>query len=383
MGDFVSRAKARVATYCPDEANKALEKSKIMLMQSKNAVFFCHVMLSLKHIWDATQPTAYTDGRVIGYNPEFFLLQSTAERIGLMLHETLHVALFHVCRTGDFDPLIFNMAADYVINLMIIEAGFKLPKGGLYDKKYAGMSTEEVYVLLKKENVQPPKEFMLDIKGKEDPQDLKNDIDEILIQAVLQSEASSDKAGSVPQEIQFYVDGLVNPVIPWNRLMKSYMTQFAKDDYSYQRINKRFMPEYLLPSLYSEKVCDIAVGTDVSGSVTDLEYTHYCAETMALLKWLKPGKTHFIQFDTNIKSVYELNSLADFSKVEFTGRGGTRIDPLMEWAKENKPACLIVFSDGDFSKPSVDPKIPVLWIVHSTRPFKPPFGKVIPFIFNP
>ena len=364
-----------------EAANKALEKTRITLMGSDNAVFFCSVMLSMVHIWDNKQPTAYTDGRVIGYNIMFFMGLTPKQRVGLVLHETLHVAFCHVLRAMGLDPLLYNYAADYVINLIIIAAGFELPPGALYDRKYEGMNVEQVYALLPKDMPQPDG-FMDDIRDPgDDPgeiEKLREELDDILVQAVQMSNSSEDKPGSVPSEIEFYVESLLNPVIPWNRLMKSFMTKFAKDDYSYKKFNKRYMP-ILLPSLYSEKVADFAVGTDTSCSVTDKQYGHYVAETMNLLKWLKPDKIHFLQFDTKLKTVYELNSQADFEKVKFTGRGGTNVEPLMKWAEKNRPTCLVVFSDGDFREPKTNPKIPVLWIVHDNPTFKAPFGKVIQF----
>jgi len=367
-------------------ANKALEKTKITLMSSPNCVFFATVMLSLKHIWDNSQPTAYTDGRVIAYNMAFFMRMPHLQRVGVVLHETLHVAFMHVCRSMGFDPKKYNYAADYVINLIVIAAGFELPAGCLLDNKYKGMGTEDVYRLLPKD-MKEPKDFMDDIRDGTggDPgelEKLKADLDDILVQAVQQSAASSDNFGSVPASIQFYVNSMLSPVIPWHRLMKSFMTKFAKDDYSMQKINRRFMPDFYLPSLFSEKVCDFAVGTDTSCSVTDEQYGHYAAETMQLLKWLKPEKIHFIQFDTALKPVVELRGIADFKKVEFTGRGGTNIEPLMEWAQKNKPACLIVFSDGQYQAPRTNPGVPVLWIVHDNPNFKAPFGKVIPFVWE-
>ena len=88
------------------EADKAMSKAKITLMASDETVFYVTVMLSLEHIWDDTMPTAYTDGRVCGYNPEFFMNYCNAdERVGLVLHETpaypcLSVKRFEIVPTG-------------------------------------------------------------------------------------------------------------------------------------------------------------------------------------------------------------------------------------------------------------------------------------------
>ena len=82
------------------EAKLALRQSKITLMGTPACVFFCTVMLSMRQIWDNTESTAYTDGKVIGWNETFFLDLTPAERIGVMLHEILHVAFTHMLRTA-------------------------------------------------------------------------------------------------------------------------------------------------------------------------------------------------------------------------------------------------------------------------------------------
>ena len=54
----------------------------------------------------------------------------------------------------------------------------------------------------------------------------------------------------------------------------------------------------------------------------------------------------------------------------------------MKWASEHKPNWLIVFTDGEFYMPVVDPKVPVIWVIHGGLDFTPPFGKVIKYTFK-
>lgn len=370
------------------EAEKALSKTKIDVMSRPDCVFFAAVMLGMKHIFDDTMPTAYTTGYVCGYNTSFFLKQPPIKRGGLVLHETLHPVLMHVLpeRRGDRDPKIWNMAGDYVINIMVKKCGFDIPDGGLYDMKYDGWFTEQVYDELVAQGVQPSKDFMEDIREGPDKGPgaaaLKEHIDDLLIQAVMQARKTAEGAGSIPGSVEFYVNGLLEPIIPWHRILRFVTRALAKDDYSMRRPNKRFMPNYYLPSLFSEKVGEVAIGTDTSGSVTDDAYNHYVSETYAVLRTLRPDAIKFLQFDTTLKDPVTVRSVADFKKVKFTGRGGTDVLPLLKWAEENKPRVLVVFSDGDFGKhPKAhhNPGCPVIWIVHDNKNFTVPFGQVIPF----
>ena len=106
------------------EENRALSKCKVSLMLEKNSVFYSTIVFSLESIWDTSIPTASTNGLNLKINPEWFMALSPKQRIGLVVHEANHVALLHPVRLGDRDPEVFNMAADHMINLMLLDNGF-------------------------------------------------------------------------------------------------------------------------------------------------------------------------------------------------------------------------------------------------------------------
>ena len=79
--------------------------------------------------------TAATDGINIFVNKDFLLSLSSTQQNALMLHEVLHMALLHVTRRGSRDPKIWNIAADIVVNDLIIRnTSFRLPKDAIIDK---------------------------------------------------------------------------------------------------------------------------------------------------------------------------------------------------------------------------------------------------------
>lgn len=357
----------------------ALSKAKIQLMSRPDSAFFTTLAFSLIHEFSSKTSTACTNGKKITYNPEFFMSLSPDERIFLILHEAMHCAYLHMERLQSRDARRFNIAADHVINLQLIERGFKMPSVGLADKAYSGMSTEEVYNALPTppEDIQLPG-FGQDLEEPEGPvEELANEIQDILVRASLQSKIAEDKTGTIPGDIQIFLDRLLKPKLPWNRLLQKYLHTFSKNDYSFRKPNRRFFPKHHLPSLYSENLMDIAVAVDTSGSVSDQEFNRFVTETASILKMMKPEKITVVQFDTAIKSTKEIRNIRDLMGIQFTGRGGTRIAPVIEWANKTKPQLLLVFSDGRFRFYDNKANSKTLWLIHNNQQFQAPFGKVI------
>ena len=354
---------------------KALDKAKIALMSKADSAFFTTVCFSLKHIWDEAIPTACTNGAEIRYNPKFFLSLTEHERVFVLVHEAMHVALLHITRLQGRNRQKWNMAADYVINLMLVDRGFTLPKGGLLDKSFAGMSTEQVYDLIPDQQAE---DYPMDIEEAfGELTNVEENIKEILVRASVASKMAGDKAGSIPGDIQIYLDKLLKPKLPWKIILRRFIQAFAKDDYTFTRPNRRFFPKHILPGLKSEKLIDLAIAVDTSGSVSDEEFKRFVSETSGILKMMQPDNMTLIQFDTKLKSIDTLKNVRDLTQVTFTGRGGTKIGPVLDWAKENKPQLLLVFSDGEFYWPGDKLNSPTLWMIHNNKDFKAPFGQVI------
>ena len=89
-----------------------------------------------------------TDGSRIVYNPAFVDQLKPAELEGTLAHEVMHCALGHQCRRGNRDPELWNEAADFAINPILIANGFTLPAGALIDPAFANLSAEEIYARL-------------------------------------------------------------------------------------------------------------------------------------------------------------------------------------------------------------------------------------------
>ena len=72
------------------------------------------------------------------YNPEFVSTLSAPELAGALAHEVMHPALQHHTRRGDRDRRRWNIACDYAINPMLIDAGLTFPKTFCWTSGIAG-----------------------------------------------------------------------------------------------------------------------------------------------------------------------------------------------------------------------------------------------------
>lgn len=360
------------------QANRALDKAKIELMSSPNSAFISTVCFSMRCLWRDDLPTAATNGRAIWFNPYAYLALSPGKQLSRLLHETWHPALLHLDRVGNRNPSKWNAACDYFINLMLTDAGYEKIDTWLWDPQYRGMSADEIYKALPEDEEVPPDEADMEPpKDEPDRIDLQIHMDQVLIRAVMHSKMAGDKPGSIPGEVETYLDKLMNPILPWNRILLKHMHALNKSGYTWKKPNRRFFPDHHLPSLRGSALDEIASFVDISGSVSDQDFCQTVSEVHQVIKGFRPKLMHFGQFDTAIKSVRKIKTVKALMETQFTGRGGTLIRPVIDWIAENKPKLTLIFTDGGFREYDVDPGVPVIWLIHNNPNWTAPFGKVI------
>ena len=184
---------------------KKLLKAKIELMTK--SVFLSTINLSVKHVISNMVATAGTDCKQILYNPDFCKNLTIIELTGLMAHECWHIAFMHKLRQGDRNHVLWNKAADYVINNMLLDSGYTLPPGGLADKIYTDMSTEQVYDALLKNNENQEEYDLLDLLDTEgNAEEATEAVKNILVKAVTQSKIAGKAASEIPESILRDID---------------------------------------------------------------------------------------------------------------------------------------------------------------------------------
>ncbi|MBL4902077.1 MAG: hypothetical protein JKY62_05445 [Desulfocapsa sp.] len=109
-----------------------------------NHPFFASLALRLTVQEDTSCQTAWTDGNVFAYNPDYINILSQAKLEGLAAHLVMHPACNHHKRRQSREPKMWNRACDYAINGILLDAGFTLPDAYLYLEEYRGRSAESV-----------------------------------------------------------------------------------------------------------------------------------------------------------------------------------------------------------------------------------------------
>lgn len=110
--------------------------------------FFGALLMQQNIKEDNSKRTFYVNGKDLGYNYKFADTLSFDEIGGILIHELYHLIFLHHIRLQGRNLKIFNKAADYAINIIVIRAGFKLPENALLDYKYDNMTAEEIYRVL-------------------------------------------------------------------------------------------------------------------------------------------------------------------------------------------------------------------------------------------
>ncbi|MDE6724097.1 MAG: M48 family metalloprotease, partial [Ruminiclostridium sp.] len=93
-----------------------ISRMRILCNHGLFGLLLMHIIYSL----DDNTDTAYTDGERIAFSPDFLDGLSDSELDFVMMHEILHIVLQHCLRSDENDPELYNIAADIVVNSIIM-----------------------------------------------------------------------------------------------------------------------------------------------------------------------------------------------------------------------------------------------------------------------
>ena len=374
------------------------------------ASFFGNLATRLKLVnADEWCGTAATDGRNFYYNSRFIDLLKPKEVEFLFGHEVLHCVYDHFGRRGDRDPMLFNVANDYAVNgdLKKHRVGeFITSVPCLYDSKYEGMSSEEIYDDLyenaEKINLSDLIDKLLDDhmdgegdsdsdedgddkdgKGKkpklsaEERQKIRDEIKE----AVLAAAAASDGAGNLPAGVKRLIQDMTAPKMNWRELLRMQLESTIKSDFTWMRASRRgWHMDAVMPGMKNDELIDIAIGIDASGSIDNQMLRDFLAETQGIMDQFQSYKIHIFTFDTGVYNPQQYNSdnLDAICDYEVKGGGGTDFDAIFNYLKEEQiePKRLVVFTDGyPFGSWGDESYADTVWIIHGNTTVVPPWGQ--------
>ena len=375
-----------------EELQRRFDQVKIDMMDyDSGTVFFSSLLSYVQIIIDDTQSTAWTDGLQIGFNSEFVLKCDVEELKWVIMHELGHIIYDHIPIAMDnkdwIDHNLHNIAGDHYINLDLKAKGYTSPHWMDFyeDPKYTNMGTIQIYTDLDKGPKPPPQPNGMGIDIKMPSNDMpKEEYNERvlgnIIKATHQAEMQGDRGiGSIPGHVARIVKEITEPKLPWWTILANHMASYARSDYSMKRLNRKYMPEFIIPGLYSEAMDHMLAASDCSGSITPKELAMGLSETRYVFDTLKPKSLRLMSFDVQVHLNELFNEGEELpAEIDCKGGGGTDVELILKYIREEDPKLSLIFTDGGFSMPNLE-NIPgdLFWIIKGCPNFDPPKGTVI------
>ncbi len=371
-----------------------VSKCVVGIMENPKYVALAGVLMVGERTVVDDVPTACTDGKNEQYGREFCEKLNDAELRFLILHENYHKLYRHLITWQHLqkdNPELANMAMDYVINLKLVadnHDNFATMTGelakGCFDVKYKGWDTAKVFHDLK-ENP-PPQDDSLDghdwDSAKDMTPDEKDALSREIDEAIRQGAMIAGKMGSGGDR-EF--NELLQPQVDWKQVLREFITETCagRDYSSWRKPNRRYISMGIyMPSGVSEKVEELVLAIDTSGSIDDRELSVFLSEVKGIAETVKPSAVRILYWDTEVcraekYEMHELDNLINSTKPE--GFGGTMVECVPQYMTDNNvsPQACIVLTDGYLGSSWGQWTCPVLWCVLDNKSAKPDVGKVV------
>lgn len=373
-----------------------LKKIQTKLAKAKTALILEHpfvgtIALNLPFEFDENIPTAATNGKRIKFNPKFVNELTDEEVKFLVAHECFHPMLEHNFRRGDRTPRKWNMAADYVVNKLLVDEGIgRMPKGGLHDPNIynAGHGTSEgIYNILPDQpedggsGAGEPGGPLDDCEDGEGSPAEQQQLQAEWKVKVAQAAQAAKMMGKMSANMQRLVDEVLQPKVDWREVLQHFLVKARNDSRSFARFNRRFIAQGMyLPSDSGEAMGEVLFAVDCSGSIDQRTINQFAAEITKVKEDLMPERIHVMYFDSEVSHVesYEPHDELD---IKPHGGGGTDFAPVFAKIIELgiNPVAIVFLTDLCCNSFGDQPDAPVLWV--TTDPGRDaPFGEVVEMV---
>lgn len=350
-------------------------KSRVKLL--KKSPFFGTILLHTQYELTDAIETAATDGTTLLINEEWMCSQTEDNFNGVLLHETLHMALCHIERTKDLeDMMLANIAADIVVNGIIKDNKISLPKEALFDDDLKHLSVREIYSILK-DKQDKDKNYISDKYGSGKVNECLKPGEDGPVEGKVSNKSKWEniinKAKTIAKMKQAGVKGsgmarifkeLLDPTINWKDALYKYVTQSRADFEGYDR---RFIHDSLYIDDVGGNKVHIAAFVDTSGSVDEGLLQNFLSELFFAINSTRGTTGYLYYFDTEL---YPQGNIEDLDGVpKPVGLGGTSFVPIM--AELNKISAEnaytntlgIIYTDGYAPMTWKEPDTPLLWCI--------------------
>lgn len=346
----------------------------VLSRMSLHLPFIAAIAMSMRVIIEKCG-TACTNSVWVKFDPDFCEKLDDHELAYLYAHETMHKARMHPWRRGMRDPSIWGQACDHVINLELNDmksSVMRMPRsGGLADRRFRGMSEEQVYDILLSEP--HDEEYTTDIM--EDSGRTEADMEIEVINIAKSCQMAGMKSGILDHILKTAGKSQV----AWQDVLRSFVTSTIRSGSTWRRRARRSdAAGVYLPSLRSKTMGSMVVFGDVSGSMVPL-LQKVVNEMQGIVDDVSPEFTHVICGDTRVSYV---ETFGRGSKLELRcqGGGGTDFRPLFNEvdARGWEPDCAVFLTDTYGTFPDAAPSYPVIWgVLGTSREVTVPWGEIV------
>lgn len=256
---------------------------------------------------------AFTDGKAIYVSDKFWEL-SLGEQYFIINHEFLHIILKHPERIKDKNRKIYNIAADIIINKLLVDRGRKIPNNVITYSTFKVPktleTTDEIYNFLL-ENQTNEEDCISDIIPDFEindniPQEIQKEI-EILVKEELQSnysdQARKEKITSVPQIFHEKIDWFNDLMIEIGRL--AIRTNIK----TYNRPSRVKITGCILKGGYiNQYIPKLNIIIDVSGSMSN-EPLKIAAKINVMKDYLKVFKPKYYWLNETYGEIKDITNI--------------------------------------------------------------------------
>jgi predicted metal-dependent peptidase len=295
-------------------------------------------------------------------NPVMFAELPLRKRLGVIKHEMLHIMNNHIQRAtyiNELDHKIWNIATDCAINQLIdvldlpenhISLNYmKSVLGPQLESKQSGEYYYKQYIEDIDNNngcdVNKPESFDThdwEVIGNEDFR--KSKTKQMIENAMKET---INNRGDLPNKFDkmielFEVDSTIN----WQEEIKNITgNKRVNKTHTIKKRSRRFPNRYDIYGTIKDRVCDIVVVLDVSGSMEDEDINYGLNEIREICR-LTDSSIKIIQVDTEVHEVDDFET----TTTEFNrkGSGGTYIYPAVKYIvdKDINHDLIVVITDG-------------------------------------
>ena len=330
------------------------------------------------------------DHYVLHINPEKFDTHTLEERLFILQHEMHHILNGHLIRLEDRDMQAFNYATDCAINQLGNPA--HMPQGCIVPANFPSKhrvpdkaSAEQYYELIDHDQLPENPETDNGQGGGHDKwndsvgdPDLQNDLTKGMIEKAINE--TQKARGNIPHEISHYLSLFHRArELDWKKVLKGIVGNKKVNSRRTILRKDRRNPDFdHIKGRTKDRMFDLAVVSDVSGSVSDEELYSLWGEIRHICDVTKTPCT-VVQIDT---IAYKPTLLKKTTKVmPRKASGGTELNPAIKVLRDHniKFNALVVTTDGELCTSDIAEfgklNLPVIWLVSHRGHLMPEMNK--------